>query len=83
MEKFDFLTYFKFIEAVSDNLFFLNSLGSMTLMVQIGIARGTAGQPRYLIEPEEGFPGHGGFLDRVGGILFAAWVIWAILNFHT
>jgi phosphatidate cytidylyltransferase len=82
------------IGAVLANLFFLNSLGSMTLMVQIGVAGGIAGQLGDLVESglkrfsgvkDSGtvFPGHGGFLDRVDGILFAAPMIWAILKFHT
>jgi len=82
------------VGAVLANLVFLNSLGSMTLMVQIGIAGGLAGQLGDLIESglkrfsgikDSGsiFPGHGGFLDRVDGILFAAPMIWAILKFHT
>lgn len=83
--------------AVLANLFFLNSLGSMTLMVQIGLAGGIAGQIGDLVESglkrfsgvkDSGaiLPGHGGFLDRIDGILFAAPVIWAILklqNIHS
>lgn len=79
--------------AVLCNLFFLNSLGSMTLMVQIGIAGGIAGQIGDLVESglkrfsgvkDSGtiLPGHGGFLDRIDGILFAAPMIWAILKIH-
>lgn len=80
--------------AVLCNLVFLNSLGSMTLMVQIGVAGGIAGQIGDLVESglkrfsgvkDSGaiLPGHGGFLDRIDGILFAAPMIWAILKFHT
>lgn len=82
------------VGALLVNLFFLNSLGSMTLMIKIGLAGGFAGQIGDLVESglkrfsgvkDSGaiFPGHGGFLDRIDGILFAAPMIWAILKFQT
>ncbi len=74
------------------NLFFLGELGSPALMIKIGLIGGAAAAVGDLVEStfkrfsgvkDSGFiiPGHGGFLDRIDGILFSAPVIWAILYY--
>ena len=72
------------------NLCFMNQLGSPGFIARLALAGGAAAQLGDLVEStfkrfsgvkDSGviIPGHGGFLDRVDGILFAAPVIWAIL----
>ncbi len=74
------------------NLVFLGELGSTALLIKIGLIGGAAAAVGDLVEStfkrfsgvkDSGFiiPGHGGFLDRIDGILFAAPVIWAILYY--
>ncbi len=74
------------------NLFFMNELGSRLLLLKVAVVGGMAAQVGDLVEStfkrfsgvkDSGFiiPGHGGFLDRVDGILFAAPAIWAILYY--
>jgi phosphatidate cytidylyltransferase len=74
------------------NLIFLNDLGSMGFIGRLALVGGIAAQLGDLVEStfkrfsgvkDSGvlIPGHGGFLDRVDGILFAAPVIWAILYY--
>ena len=74
------------------NLCFLNQLGSPGFIARLALGGGVAAQLGDLVEStfkrfsgvkDSGviIPGHGGFLDRVDGILFAAPVIWAILYY--
>ena len=74
------------------NLLFFNELGNTGFMVRLACVGGVAAQLGDLVEStfkrfsgvkDSGvlIPGHGGFLDRVDGILFAAPVIWAILYY--
>lgn len=74
------------------NLCFLNELAPIKVVVLASFIGGMSAQVGDLIESmfkrfagvkDSGhiFPGHGGFLDRVDGILFAAPVIWAILYY--
>lgn len=76
------------------NLLFLNNLGSFELITATAIGAGIAAQMGDLVESsikrfagvkDSGaiIPGHGGFLDRVDGILFAAPVVWAILHYFS
>jgi phosphatidate cytidylyltransferase len=71
---------------------FLNDLGDFYFMCRLAAVAGAAAQAGDLVEStfkrfagvkDSGFiiPGHGGFLDRVDGILFAAPVIWAFLYY--
>lgn len=71
---------------------FLNDIGDFFFMGRLALVAGAAAQTGDLVESsfkrfsgvkDSGFiiPGHGGFLDRVDGILFAAPVIWAILYY--
>lgn len=80
------------VGALGLNLFFLGELGSVSLLIKIGLIGGAAAAVGDLVEStfkrfsgvkDSGFiiPGHGGFLDRIDGILFAAPVIWAILYY--
>lgn len=72
------------------NLIFQWSLGPAWLMVILALIAGTAGVLGDLLESsfkrfadvkDSGsiLPGHGGFLDRVDSILFAAPMVWLIL----
>jgi phosphatidate cytidylyltransferase len=74
------------------NLFFLGALGSYPFIARLALVGGIAAQLGDLVESTfkrfagvkdsgQVIPGHGGFLDRVDGILFAAPVIWAILYY--
>jgi phosphatidate cytidylyltransferase len=74
------------------NLVFFNSLGPFSFITKLALVGGIAAQLGDLVEStfkrfsgvkDSGvlIPGHGGFLDRVDGILFAAPVIWAILYY--
>ncbi len=74
------------------NLVFFNALGSPGFITRLALVGGVAAQLGDLVEStfkrfsgvkDSGvlIPGHGGFLDRVDGILFAAPVIWAILYY--
>jgi len=74
------------------NLGFLGELGSTKLMIIAGLVGGLSAMLGDLVESmfkrfagvkDSGtlIPGHGGFLDRVDGILFAAPVIWAIVYY--
>ena len=72
------------------NLIFWQAFGSFLLVAKVAALGGIAGQLGDLVEStfkrfsgvkDSGtiFPGHGGFLDRVDGILFCAPTVWAIL----
>lgn len=72
------------------NLMYGFTLGAWHVLILAGLAGGAFGQMGDLVEStfkrfagvkDSGkiFPGHGGFLDRVDGIYFAAPVIWAVL----
>jgi len=74
------------------NLCFLNEMGTPGFIARLALGGGIAAQLGDLVEStfkrfsgvkDSGviIPGHGGFLDRVDGILFAAPVIWAILYY--
>jgi len=74
------------------NLCFLNEIGTPSFIARLAVGGGIAAQLGDLVEStfkrfsgvkDSGviIPGHGGFLDRVDGILFAAPVIWAILYY--
>jgi phosphatidate cytidylyltransferase len=74
------------------NLIFLNNLGSFELITAAAVFGGIAAQLGDLVESslkrfagikDSGaiIPGHGGFLDRVDGILFAAPVVWVIVHY--
>ncbi|MBQ46684.1 MAG: hypothetical protein CMP10_04215 [Zetaproteobacteria bacterium] len=79
---------------IAVQLFFDSSLTTWSGILVVSIVGGAFGQMGDLIEStfkrfasvkDSGiiFPGHGGFLDRVDGILFAAPVVWFILyNFR-
>jgi len=72
------------------NAFWGFSLASHEVVLYCSLAGGVAGQLGDLVEStlkrfsgvkDSGgiFPGHGGILDRVDGLVFAAPVVWAIL----
>lgn len=74
------------------NACYMNEIGSVSFLSKLAIVAGIAAQLGDLVEStfkrfsgvkDSGhiIPGHGGFLDRVDGILFAAPVIWAILYY--
>jgi phosphatidate cytidylyltransferase len=74
------------------NVIFVGELGSFGLIALCGLLGGVSAMIGDLVESmlkrfakvkDSGtiIPGHGGFLDRVDGILFAAPVIWALLHY--
>ncbi|NRA67053.1 MAG: phosphatidate cytidylyltransferase [Pseudobacteriovorax sp.] len=78
------------IGAVVCNIFYGFSIGSWAAVLLAGILGGVFGQMGDLVEStfkrfsgikDSGiiFPGHGGFLDRVDGLMFAAPVVWFVL----
>ena len=80
------------IGAVVLNLVFLNRLAPFGTIVLTGLVGGFFAQLGDLVESlfkrfagvkDSGtiIPGHGGFLDRVDGILFAAPVVWAMIHY--
>lgn len=80
------------VGALIINAIYLNDLGGWPLITKVALVAGAFGQAGDLVEStfkryagvkDSGviFPGHGGFLDRVDAILFAAPVIWAILYY--
>ncbi len=81
------------VGALALNRFFNGTLGPTWLIVVVAVFGGAFAQLGDLVEStfkrfagvkDSGviIPGHGGFLDRVDGILFAAPVIWAILYYY-
>jgi phosphatidate cytidylyltransferase len=80
------------VGALLINLGFAGDLGSWPLMIFLGLFGGAFEQLGDLVESsikrfarvkDSGtlLPGHGGFLDRVDGIMFAAPVIWIMLYY--
>lgn len=78
------------IGACIANLVYLGQLGSWYVVILAALFGGAFGQMGDLVEStfkrfagvkDSGviFPGHGGFLDRVDGLLFAAPIVWFIL----
>ena len=74
------------------NVCFMGELGSPGFLSRLALVSGAMAQLGDLVEStfkrfsgvkDSGviMPGHGGFLDRVDGILFAAPVIWAMLYY--
>ncbi len=80
------------VGALACNAYFAGTLAPAWLIILVAVFGGAFAQLGDLVEStfkrfagvkDSGviIPGHGGFLDRVDGILFAAPVIWAILYY--